>query len=306
MCTDKQKKRISPLAADLSLLLVALSWGSTFIVVKTAIEDLPPFPFLAIRFAIAFITLLPFLWLQRKDINKSSVSKGLLLGAFLFVGYATQTIGLQYTTASNAGFITGMNVVLVPLFVAYYQKKFPPKPIIFGALCATFGLALLSIGDNFTMNSGDPIVLICAFCYAAHIFFAGRFSPGENAIVLTAFQLLMVSVLNGISTILFPQPEIVFSGYVWFGLILTAVFCTSLAFLVQIKMQQFTSASHTAIILAAEPVFAAVFAYLLAGELLSPRGYLGAGLVLAGILIAEYNNFRKTIPLNTNADIPAK
>jgi len=97
--------------ADLSLLFVALSWGSTFIIVKTAVEDLPPFPFLAIRFAIAFVTLLPLLWIQRKHINRAVVGKVLLLGLFLFMGYASQTIGIQYTTASNAGFITGMNVL---------------------------------------------------------------------------------------------------------------------------------------------------------------------------------------------------
>lgn len=289
-----KSNNISPLLADFSLLLVALGWGATFTIVKTAIEDLPPFPFLAIRFALAFLTLAPFLWLKRRAINKETAVKGLLLGFFLFVGYATQTIGLQYTTASNAGFITGLNIVIVPLLVALHQRKFPPKAILAGALTATLGLALLSIGDNFSVNNGDAIVLICALFYALHIFFVGRFAPGLDATVLTAFQLLMVSVLNGVCTLIIPQPQFAFTGYVWFGLIITAVFCTSLAFLIQTKMQQFTSASHTAIIFAAEPVFAAVFAFLLAGELLSLRGYFGAALVLAGILLAELSSIKKS------------
>ncbi|HHV65898.1 MAG TPA: DMT family transporter [Peptococcaceae bacterium] len=286
-------KNISPLLADFSLLMVALSWGATFTIVKTAIEDLPPFPFLAIRFALAFLTLAPFLWLKRQAINKKTALKGLLLGFFLFAGYATQTIGLQYTTASNAGFITGLSIVIVPLLVAIHQRKLPPKAITAGALTATIGLALLSIGDNFSVNSGDPIVLTCAFFYALHIFFVGRFAPGLDATVLTAFQLLMASALNGVCTLLFPQPQFAFTPYVWFGLFITAVFCTSLAFLIQTKMQQFTSASHTAIIFAAEPVFAALFAFLLAGELLSLRGYIGAALVLAGILLAELSSIKK-------------
>lgn len=294
MQAKKQKKHIPQLAADLSLLFVALSWGATFIIVKTAVQDLPPFPFLAVRFALAFITLLPFLWTQRQHINLTAIGKGMLIGIFLFLGYVSQTIGLQYTSASNAGFITGLNVVIVPMFVAYYQRKFPPKTIVIGALSACLGVGLLSIGDNFSINSGDPIVLICAFCFAAHIFFVGRFAPEVNATVLTSFQILTVSILSGVGTALLPQPPMMFTGYVWFGLILTALVCTSLAFFLQSKMQQFTSASHTAIIFAAEPVFSAVFAYLLAGEILSPRGYIGAGCVLAGILIAEFSSIKKS------------
>lgn len=301
MSPPASKKQIPQLAADLSLLFVALSWGSTFIVVKTAIADLPPFPFIALRFLLASLTLLPFLWIQRKHINKKAIGKGFLVGVFLFLGYMTQTIGLQYTTASNAGFITGLNVVIVPLLVALHQKRFPPQAIIWGTVCAAIGLAFLSIGDNLSINSGDPIVLICAFCFAAQIFFTGRFAPDVNATVLTTFQLLTVTLLSGLSALILPQPTMTFTPYVWFGLILTALACTSLAFFIQTKMQQFTSESHTAIILSAEPVFSAVFAYLLAGELLSTRGYFGAALVLGGILISELGNLRKSSDAKSEA-----
>lgn len=290
---NKKNKPIPQVIADLSLLFVALSWGATFIIVKTAVEDLPPFPFLAIRFALAFLTLLPFLYIQRQHISKSAVNKGILIGITLFLGYATQTIGLQYTTASNAGFITGLNVVIVPIYVALYCKRFPRPAIVIGALCAAAGLALLSIGPGFTVNRGDPIVLICAFCFAAHIFFVGKFAPEVNATVLASFQILTVSVLSLIGTLFLPQPTMTFSPYVWFGLILTAVVCTSMAFFIQSKMQQFTSASHTAIIFASEPVFAAVFAFLLAGELLSQKGLIGAAFVLSGILIAEFSSIKQ-------------
>lgn len=290
---SNNRKTLPKIVADLSLLFVALSWGATFIIVKTAVEDLPPLPFLAIRFAFAFITLLPFLYIQREHLNKIAAAKGLILGIFLFFGYVSQTVGLQYTTASNAGFITGLNVVLVPIFVAFYQKRFPHRTIMLGALCATGGLALLSIGPNFSFNSGDPIVLICAFSFAAHIFFVGRFAPEVNATVLASFQILTVALLSGVGTLAIPQPPMVFTPYVWFGLILTALICTSVAFFIQSKMQQFTSASHTAIIFASEPVFAAIFAFLLAGEILSNRGFIGAAFVLAGILIAEFSSIRK-------------
>lgn len=297
--TKKREQQIPQAAADLSLLFVAMSWGATFIVVKTAVENLPPFPFLTIRFALAFLSLLPFLWTQREHLSFSAVGKGLILGTFLFIGYATQTIGLQYTTASNAGFITGLNVVIVPFLVALYEKKIPHFTILAGALSATAGLAFLSIGENFSINKGDPIVLICAFCFAAHIFFVGRFAPEVNATVLTTFQILTVSVLSGVCTLIFPPPTMEFTPYVWFGLILTALICTSLAFFLQSKMQQFTSPSHTAIIFAGEPVFSAIFAYLLAGEVLSQRGFVGAALVLAGILTAEFSSMKKPLSKKT-------
>lgn len=275
--------------ANLSLLAVALVWGATFVVVKRATEDLPVFPFLGIRFAIAFITLLPFVWSQRAYFTRTSVWKGLGLGAVLFMGYATQTIGLQYTTASNAGFITGLNIVLVPVIVAVTMKKLPRPSLVAGIISATFGLALLSLGDNLSLNFGDLIVLTCAFFFALHIFLVGKYAPSENATILAAGQILAVSLLSGFSSLIFPQGAMNFTSYAWFGILLTAIPATSVAFFIQTKMQQFTTPTHTALILSMEPVFSALFAFLVAGEVLAPRGLAGAGLVLIGMLVAEFN-----------------
>ena len=274
--------------ADFSLLLVTLVWGSTFVVVKWAIEDLPPFPFLAIRFALAFISLLPFLWFQKAHISKGTLLKGAALGIFLFSGYAFQTIGLQYTTASNAGFITGLSVVIVPALVALTTRTLPRLNLILGILSALIGLALLSLGDNFEFNKGDLMVLACAFSFALHIFLVGRYAPQTNATVLASVQILTVSVLSAVFSLLLPQPPLHFSTNAWLGLLITAVPATSLAFFVQTKMQQFTTPTHTALIFSMEPVFSAVAAFFFAGELLSLKGFLGAGLVLGGMIIAEF------------------
>lgn len=273
--------------ANLSLIGVTAVWGATFIVVKRATEDLAPFPFLAIRFAIAFLTILPFVWIQRRHLTKAGIWKGLGLGSFLFGGYATQTIGMQYTTASNAGFITGLSVVIVPALVVLTTRKLPSLSLVFGILSATLGLALLSLGDDLRFNQGDLLVLICAFFFALHIFFVGRYAPTENATILAAGQILAVSVLSSIFSFIFPQGSIQFTSYAWFGILLTAIPATSLAFFIQTKMQQFTTPTQTALICSAEPVFSALFAFLLAGEILPLRGLGGAGLVLAGMLTAE-------------------
>ena len=279
--------KLNKIWADFSLLLVALVWGSTFVIVKWAIEDLPPFPFLAIRFAFAFLSLLPFLWFQKAHISKGTLLKGVALGVFLFSGYAWQTVGLQYTTASNAGFITGLSIVFVPVLVTLTTRKLPRPSLLLGILSALIGLAFLSLGDSLVLNKGDLMILICALSFALHIFFVGNYAPETNATVLATVQILTVSVLSGICSIVLPQPTIYFSSTAWFALLVTAIPATSLAFFVQTKMQQFTTPTHTALIFSMEPVFAGITAFFLAGELLTPKGLLGAGLVLGGMLIAE-------------------
>ncbi len=274
--------------ADFSLLLITFVWGSTFVIVKWAIEDLPPFPFLAIRFGLAFFSLLPFLYFQKAHISKGTLLKGVALGGLLFSGYAWQTVGLQYTTASNAGFITGLSVVFVPALVTITTRKLPSPGLILGILCALGGLAFLSLGDRLQLNKGDLMVLVCALSFALHIFFVGRYAPQTNATVLASVQILTVSVLSGFSSMFSPQTMLHFSTNVWVALLVTAIPATSLAFFVQTKMQQFTTPTHTALIFSMEPVFAAVYAFFFAGEILTLRGLLGAGLVLVGMLIAEF------------------
>lgn len=274
--------------ADLSLLLVTFVWGSTFVIVKWAIKDLPPFPFLTIRFALAFLSLLPFLYFQRAHISKGTLLKGVALGGLLFSGYAWQTVGLQYTSSSNAGFITGLSVVFVPALIALTTWKLPRPGLIFGILCALGGLAFLSLGDQFVLNKGDLMVLLCALSFALHILFVGRYAPQTNATVLASIQILTVSVLSGIFSMFSPQTVMHFSTNVWIALLVTAIPATSLAFFVQSKMQQFTTPTHTALIFSMEPVFAAISAFFFAGEFLTPRGLLGAGLVLVGMLVAEF------------------
>lgn len=283
----QQSKR---LWADFSLLLVTVVWGFTFVVVKWAIQDIPPFPFLAIRFALAFLSLLPFLYWQRTYISKRALLQGAAMGVFLFSGYACQTIGLQYTTASNAGFITGLSVVIVPALVAATTRTFPHRNLLLGIISALVGLALLSLGDDLQLNKGDVMVLACAFSFALHIFVVGRYAPRTNATVLAGAQIFTVSILSTFFSLLLPQPALHFSINAWLGLLITAVPATSLAFFVQTKMQQFTTSTHTALIFSMEPVFSAVSALCFAGELLTPRGFLGAGLVLGGMLIAEFTS----------------
>lgn len=220
---------------------------------------------------------------------QKNVLKGMAVGVFLASGYIWQTIGLQYTSVSNTGFITGLSVVIVPALVTLTTKKIPRPSLMLGILSALAGLALLSLGDHFQFNKGDIMVLICAVSFALHIYLVGRFAPDTNATVLASFQILTVSILSGIFSVILPQPPLHFTANVWIGLLVTAIPATSLAFFVQSKMQQFTTSTHTAIIFSMEPVFAGLSAYFLADEVLTLKGLFGAGLVLAGMLIAEFS-----------------
>ena len=269
-------------------MLVTLIWGATFVTVKNAILDMPPFRFIAIRFAIACIFLILIYPGKLKLLNKQTLLAGTLIGLFLFGGYSLQTLGLKYTSASNAGFITGLSVVMVPLFLTIYTKHLPGLFASLGVISATLGLALLSLGPNLSLNTGDLLVLGCAGCFAFHIISVGKFAPTLDATSLAIIQIGVVAVASLLVSLTVETQATVYTKDVWLGLLITAIPATSLAFLLQTKMQKFTTSTRTAIIFSSEPVFSAIFAYLLAGEMLTCQGMFGAGLVLLGMLISEF------------------
>ncbi len=291
--------RSRQLKADLSLTLVTLIWGATFVTVKSAVTHMQPFTFIAVRFLAASLFLLAVSPGSLMRLNRQNLSAGLLTGLFLFAAYSFQTIGLKYTTASNAGFITGLSVVLVPLLVALATRSWPGLFTSLGVVSATTGLALLTLGPGFSPNRGDFLVLLCAVSVALQIMAVARFAPQHDPTVLALVQISVVAAASGLAALIWePQPP-VFTSEVWVGLLVTAIPATSLAFLVQTRMQQFTTPTRTAIIFAAEPVFSAVFAYFFAGETLRPAAALGACLILAGMLLSEL----KPLPKQVTQDI---
>lgn len=274
--------------ADFSLLMVALIWGLTFVTVKNAIADMAPFTFIAIRFAVAFVFMALFCFKRLQKINQRELLSCVLVGIFLFFGYSFQTLGLQYTTASNAGFITGLSVVLVPMIVSVANRRLPSPLIILGAVLACIGMGLMTLNEGYNYNYGDILVLGCAVSFALHIVLVARYSSIIDATLLTTIQIGTVAVLSGLSALIFEANiPIQFTRDVWIGLLTTAIPATSLAFFIQTWSQRFTTPMHTAIILATEPVFSGIFGYLLLHEVLGPRGLWGAALVLAGMVISE-------------------
>lgn len=275
------------LYADLALLAVTAIWGATFVIVKEAVSCYPTFSFLSLRFALAVFSFLPLL-LGKKSLPKPGELKaGLLTGLFLFAGYAFQTLGLRFTTASKAGFITGLSVVIVPMLSALFLGQSPPGRVWVGAGLAAIGLAFLSLKGSLIPSVGDLLVLACAVAYAAQIVALGKFAPSMHPFPLTFAQLFAVMLMSTALAFAIERPvQFPPSKVVWAALF-TGIPATSLAFGVQTFAQKYTPPSHAALIFSAEPVFAALFAFLIAGETLGPRELFGCILITAAMLLAE-------------------
>ncbi|MCR2822131.1 DMT family transporter [Lederbergia panacisoli] len=291
------------LFADSSLLLIAFVWGATFVLVQNAIAFLEPFSFNGIRFLIAALLLGFWFFLfekrQLQYLDKKLVISGFVLGIWLFLGYAFQTMGLLYTSSSKAGFITGLSVVLVPLFSLFILKLKPGMNAVIGVSVATGGLYLLTMTDTVSLNIGDGLVFFCAIAFALHIIFTGKYSKKYPSLLLTLVQISTVSILSIIFAFLTEdwrlaiQPAVLFKGNVLAALIITSVFATALAFLAQTSVQKYTTPTRVALIFATEPVFAAATGYFWADERLSYSALFGCLLIFVGMIFAELPSIGK-------------
>jgi drug/metabolite transporter (DMT)-like permease len=285
----KRPSRGARLAAyrwALALVGVTAVWGATFVMVRDAVATIPPFTFIAYRFlaAAALLAALRPRTLTRPQPGVATA--GLVAGLALFAGYGFQTVGLQYTTASNAGFITGLAVVLTPLIAAAVLRERPGLGPALGAALAFTGLALLSL-QRLEVRRGDVLVLGCAVAFAAHILLLGRFAPRYSSYQLAVAQLGTVGVLALGWAAVTGELVAPAGAQVWLALAVTAVLASAAGFLVQTRAQREVSTTKTAVILTMEPVFAGLFGFLLAGERLEARGWAGACCILAGMLVAE-------------------
>jgi len=293
-------RRIPTWQADALLFAVAAVWGITFPVVKNATDlangGVPPLWFLGARFTLAALLLAAVFWRKLAKAPLRTWGAGTLVGSFLFAGYAFQTYGLAYTTGSKAGFITGLCVVMVPVLAVVWLKRKPQPTAWLGVATATVGLALLSLNDNLIPTYGDMLVFICAVAFALHIAAVGRYSGPHDPVALATIQ---IGVAAGLSWVLHLVDKGTLApgvpGVQWIGApasvvmawLVCGVLATGVAFLLHNVLQPFTTPTHTALIFSAEPVWGAAFSYLMLGETLGLRGWVGAALILAGMLLAE-------------------
>jgi len=289
------------LKSDLLLLLIAAIWGGGFVAQRQGLEYVGPFTFNGVRFALGSLSLLPLILIGQRRRNRlpgvlpkggtrTLVLGGALAGAALFLGASLQQVGMVYTTAGNAGFITGLYVVIVPLIGLCWGQR-PSLGTWLGAFLAASGLFFLSVSDHFTIGFGDLLELVGAFFWAGHVLLIGWLSPRLDALKLSAVQFAVCSLLSLVTACCIETVELTAILRAAFPILYGGVISVGVAYTLQVVAQRDAHPAHTAIILSAEGVFAAFGGWLLLGEVLGPRGLLGCGLMLAGMLFSELWSF---------------
>ena len=272
---------------EIFLSITAIIWGSGFVASAISLEYLTPYQVLAGRFTVGVIILSVIFSKQLKNLNRTILAKGTIIGVFLYVAFLLQTIGLQYTTASKNAFITAVNVVIVP-FIAYllYKRKVDKYEFI-GAFLAIIGIGVLSLQLSSGINLGDLLTLGCAFGFAFHIYYTARFAKDEDPILLTLVQMVVAAVLAWFVVIITGDTafSMQFEGIT--SMLYLGIFSTTIAFLFQTIAQKYTSETKAAIILSTESFWGMVFSVIILSEALTGRMVIGAILILVAILLSE-------------------
>jgi drug/metabolite transporter (DMT)-like permease len=273
--------------AELTLLVLSFFWGTTFPLVKIALNFCSPFLFLFIRFALGTSIIGVIYSKKISFIDKPTLKAGIVIGIFLFLGFAFQTVGLKYTTASKSAFITGLFVIMVPSLSVFLIKEKPKLFSLIGVVLALSGLYLMTRPKGSEFGFGDLLTLFCAVSFSFQVIYVQIYNTRFNFEKLVFVQLLTTTFLSIPSIFLFEKTKFVYDPNLLSAILVTALFATALGITIQNRMQKDTTATKASIIYTAEPVFAAVFSYLLLGEILGLLGILGAGLILSGMLCSE-------------------
>lgn len=275
--------------ADIMLLMVTLFWGASYLLIDYSLEELDPFNINALRFITAFLAAFILAGKRLLPVNTVTLKYAALLGFILMIVYIGATFGVKYTSLSNAGFLCALTVVVTPVLGFFFKKQRPDKKLSAAVLLALAGIGFLTLNESLKPASGDLLCILCAVAYAVHLLVTETAVLDErvNAFQLGVYQLAFSGVYQLIVSVLVEKPHLPCSGKVWFSILTLSIFCTGFSFVVQTIAQKYTSASHAGVIFSLEPVFAALVAFFIAGEILSARGYFGAILLLISLFIME-------------------
>jgi drug/metabolite transporter (DMT)-like permease len=281
------------LKAHVLLVLNTVVWGVTFVVIKDALAHITPLYFNAIRMTLAALCLAAIYWRRMLRLDRAALRYGAILGIFLWAGYEFQTTGLVHTTPSKSAFLTGVSVVLVPVFLTLIWRRRVNQWTVTGVLAAFIGLYLLTVPagehmfDVSSVNRGDLLTIGCAIAFAFHIILLGRATKKHAFEQMAVLQTAVAALLMFLTIPVLERPQAVWSPRVLWAIAITGILCTAVAFSIQAWAQQFTPPTHTALIFALEPVFAWITSYFVLNERLGSRAAFGAVLILGGILLSE-------------------
>ena len=282
---EKMKDKLMPICA---LLLCTAMWGSTFSIQKDVMLRISIFDFLGVRFVIAAGVCVILFWKQLRQANAATWRRGIILGLLFAAGQECQSYGLAHTSATSTGFLTGLYVILTPVFVFLFFKLRQPRRLWIAVTIAMIGLAIMSL-NGFSLGYGDTIVLISAVIYACHVVWLERFLRGEDPLAMTAIQMIAVAVVCGLcalpSGITFPSGEHLAGD--WAAIIYMALGSGVGSLLLQTWAQSRMAATKAAIIMISEPVWAALFAVILIHEVITVRVALGGTLIICAMLVSQ-------------------
>lgn len=278
--------------ANLLMVIVTIFWGASYTFMMLGLESLEPYSIVALRCTIAFMIAGLIFYKKMKNVNRKTLSYAAIQGFLLFIVLVLSLFGLQTTSASNAGFILSLSVVLIPIFTSFLERKLPSQAVIIAILCTLLGIIILTLKQSLTFQKGDILVAIAAVAYAIYLILNSKFTKSVESISYGVYQLGFTALFGIILTFIFETPTLPSTTTSWIAILGLGIICTAFCFIAQSVVQQYTSPTHTGLIFSLEPIFAAIFAIIFLGELVTIQLIIGGCFILLGNLVAQYEQFK--------------
>lgn len=277
--------------ANLLMIVVTMFWGLSYTFMVMGLEELAAYNVVALRCLIAFIIAGLIFLPKMFRVNIKTIGYASIQGALLFAVFALSLLGLKTTSASNAGFILSLTVVLVPIITSFLEKRLPSRAVSFAIIATMIGITILTFKESLTFQPGDMLVAIAAICYSIYLILNSNFTKGVESISYGVYQLGFAGALGAIFTLAFEAPQLPSTSMGWVAILGLGVICTAFCFVAQAVVQQYTSPTHTGLIFSLEPIFAAMFAMVFLGEGLTTQLLFGGAFILVGNLVAQFEQF---------------
>lgn len=273
--------------ANAMLLLVTIFWGFSYLFMKMGLHSIQEYNLIALRFGIAFFLAAAFFPTRLRRATAQTIRYAFILGFILFLVFSCITFGIKFTSTSNAAFLVSLTVIFVPLLVSLVARKLPANKVMIGVGLALLGVGLLTLNNQLRINLGDFLCVAGALLYATHIIITEKLTMAVDSLLLGIIQLGFAGALGFIFSLLLETPRFPINLQEWLPILALSILCSAIGFVVQTVAQQHTTSTNTGLIFSLEPVFAAIFAFLFLGEVLSAQGWLGALLVLCGVIYSQ-------------------
>ncbi len=279
--------RMNSKKAELLMMSVSLSWGSSYLLMKVGLGGIDPFNLIALRFGIAFICMTILCFPRFRSMTGSIVAKGAVSGILLFLLFTGLVFGVKHTTASMAGFLASTTVIMVPILESILKRKLPNKTIGFSIFLAVIGLYLLTVKGSFILDIGSVYCLLAAMFYAIYIIVMDRIAKKEDTLLISIIQLGVAALLGVILMLCVETPALPKDHVQWGAIIFLGLICSAYGFVVQPIAQRYTSPEKIGLIFSLEPVFSAILSYFFLHEVLQAKNYIGAILIFLGVVLSK-------------------